>query len=234
MKIDLRIATVSFVAVVAACALSYLFVDIPLLRLFQSTGLATLRRTFEVITRLGVSTPWLVLSAIAAVWFRYVKRDRAAFNTALFVFAAIALSGLAADLLKFLLGRYRPVMFLSRDLYGFRFFSAGYSCNSFPSGHANTITALLMSLYLVFSGPRIAYVLVAVPVIMSRVIIGAHFLSDALFGTYLAILTTLILREIFERHGLSVRRVSAHAKQTGRFFRRNFSSLDDSSERNSQ
>lgn len=234
MKGGFRFATVSFVAVVAACAASYLFLDIPMLRMFQSSGLAAFRRLFEVITRLGVSTPWLVLSALAAIWFRYVKKDRTASNTAFFVFASIAVSGLAADLIKFVVGRYRPVMFLNENLYGFRFFSLGYAYNSFPSGHANTITALLLSLYLVFKGPGTAYILVAVPVIMSRVIIGAHFLSDALFGTYLAVLTTFILRAAFEKHGLTIRAAAVHAKPTWRFLRRKPSSRADKSAPNSQ
>ncbi len=229
MRGGFHLAAASFVAAVAACAVSYLFLDIPMLRLFQGGEFVTCRRVFEWITRLGVSTPYLVVSALAAVWFRYVKKDRTAFNTALFIFACVAVSGLAADLIKFFAGRYRPVMLLNQNLYGFKFFSVGYLYNSFPSGHANTITALLLSLYIVFRGPGIFYILVAVPVIMSRVIIGVHFFSDTLFGAYLAFVTTFLLSAAFEKHGLTIRTAAVHAKPTWRFLRRKPSSREDKS-----
>lgn len=188
--------------VTAVCVGSYILLDVHLLKYFDTYRDTAFRQVFEILTRLGISTPYLVISAAAFVWLRFVKKDIEASNSALFIFLAIAVSGILNNILKVLIGRYRPILFFNEQLYGLKFFAVGYAYNSFPSGHANTVAALFCSLYLLLGGPRLIYPILAIPIIMSRVVIGAHYFSDVLFGSYLAVVTTFFLREVFRKKGL--------------------------------
>ena len=204
MRENLRRIILLSIAVIVACVVGYYFLDIPVLRFFLEERNSTLRNIFGVITPLGLSTPYLVLSALAFLWFRYAHKKIVFSNAALFVFVSVAAAGIANSLFKFVLARCRPTLLISDNLYGFKFFAAGYAYNSFPSGHANTITALLVSLYLVLRGYKFIYVLIALPILLSRVVIGSHYLSDVIFGPYLAFMITLLVKDAFDKHGLKI------------------------------
>ena len=100
----------------------------------------------RAISRLGISTPYLVAAAAGFIYFKFIKKNDVLANSSAFLFAAIALSGLANDLIKVLVGRSRPGLLLSQGIYGFKPFSHQYYYASFPSGHANTIAALCYGL----------------------------------------------------------------------------------------
>ncbi|MHC1729410.1 MAG: YitT family protein [Syntrophobacteraceae bacterium] len=99
-------------------------------------------------------------------------------------------------------------MLLTEGIYGFKHFSHQYLYLSFPSGHANTIAALCYGLYLVWGRFRYLYLLIALAVLASRVIVGSHYPGDVIFGAWLAILVTELIRSGFEKKGLGLRRPS--------------------------
>ncbi len=200
MRRRFRVAFFS-VAVVAACVVSYFFLDLPIALFFASAD-GPLKEFFAAITYLGESTAYLIISGIAAIWYRLAVKRPLFSNMALFVFVSIAASGTLNALIKYVFGRGRPGILADHGIYGFDFFSAGYDYSSFPSGHANTIAALLTALYLIFPRRGYIYVLAAILPVMSRVVIGAHFLSDIIFGSYLGVVTTMLLEQIFEKNGM--------------------------------
>ncbi|NLJ29195.1 phosphatase PAP2 family protein [Desulforhabdus amnigena] len=187
--------------VILFCVFSYYFIDKPVAIYFKSSNYNVFG-LFDFITKFGVSTWYLVISFCAFLFYRYVINNKIYSNQALFVFLSIAVSGLLADLIKLVFGRYRPNMFFDKGLYDFTFFKAKYAFNSFPSGHANTITALTLALYFLYPTYRNIYIIVAISVILSRLVLCSHFVSDVVFGAYLAILTTLYLRNYFDEKGI--------------------------------
>jgi membrane-associated phospholipid phosphatase len=194
---------VTFGAVPVFCALSYFYIDKPLAVHLKSSNYDVLH-IFSLITRLGVSTWYLVTSSLVFLCFRYLNKEKAFAHQALFFFLSVALSGLLADSLKFVFGRYRPNMLFDKGLYGFTLFQSGYAFNSFPSGHANTITAVAVALYFIYPRFKYFYALVAASVIVSRLVLGSHYLGDVVAGSYLGILTTFYLKNIFDRKGISL------------------------------
>ena len=199
-----RSALYPSLAVIAACIVGYEFLDIPVARFFSSHK-GNLTAVFEYITELGKSLPYLIASAAAFVWFGFLRKNRFRAAAAAFIFASVALSGIANDLIKFLVGRSRPDLLLTRQIYWFKPFTIQYSYNSFPSGHANTAAALFYSLYLIRDRYRYICLAMALLIILSRVIVEAHFLSDVLFGAYLGVLVTSLLKTAFEKKGLQLK-----------------------------
>ena len=192
-----RAVLLSF-SVIAACIVSYEFFDRPAAR-FCSTIDGRITFVSELITRLGLSTPYLVAALAGFIYFRFIKKDEITANAAAFLFASIALSGLANDLIKVLVGRSRPGLLLDKDIYGFQPFTDRYYYASFPSGHANTIGALCYGLYKSSGRFKWALLTIALAVMASRVILGAHFPSDVLFGAYLGVVVTELIAAAFEK-----------------------------------
>ena len=93
--------------VIAVCIVSYEFFDQPAAR-FCSTLHGKITYISELITRLGLSTPYLVAALAGFIYFKFIKKNEITANAAAFLFAAVALSGLANDLIKVLVGRSRP------------------------------------------------------------------------------------------------------------------------------
>lgn len=149
----------------------------------------------QIVTHLGSSglylfplgglmllAPWLAQRASS-------RKLRAGFfvlgQHALLFFLAIVGSGLLSTLLKRLIGRARPRL---ADVMGALHFdpaTAKSALASFPSGHTTTAFAVAIFLSVVWSRWRVLFVLLAVMVALSRLIVGAHHLSDVLGGAWL-------------------------------------------------
>ena len=176
----------------AAAAASYFFIDLPLAAV--SRGLdQRIKDFFEVVTVLGESTWSLAAAAFAGLTAHFFWRREDWTRWSLFVFSAVAASGIITDLIKWLAGRWRPKAHFTDQFYGFDFFGVGYEQTSFPSGHATTIWALCLALAVIYPRLRFLWYALAIIVSMSRVIIGAHYLSDIVAGIFVAVMTVIFL-----------------------------------------
>jgi len=199
-----RAVLLSF-SVIAVCIVSFEFFDRPAAR-FCATVDYRIKEIFELITPLGLSTPYLAAALAGFIYLRFVKKNAILANAAAFLLAAVALSGLANDLAKVLVGRSRPGLLISHGVYGFKPFTNQYYYASFPSGHANTIAALCYGLGVVTGRFRHILLSIALAVMASRVIVGAHFPSDVLFGAYLGVVVTELIAVGFEKKGVVITR----------------------------
>lgn len=146
----------------------------------------------KFVTRLG--EPTLYLAAAALVYLIYRKQNRAYVQKARFLIGSIVLSGIVVNLLKGIIGRYRPVEWIKSEHYGFDNFSfLEYTANSFPSGHATTAFAVGISLMLLF--PKYRYVLLMMTgiVALSRVVLYQHYMTDVMAGALVGGVSAYIL-----------------------------------------
>lgn len=165
---------------------------------------------FRVVTIAGESQWYLVPSGLALPllwWLRYRTSPEQtrirqfllwAMAVAGLVFFTIALSGIAANIIKFLVGRARPRLLLE-GIYGFSPVNLAGVYHAFPSGHATTIFALAVVLSHFWPRIRGVWYTAALFVAASRVIINAHFLSDVLTGAFLGASIAIALCHIFTR-----------------------------------
>lgn len=199
MNWKLTVGVTLVVAVVIAVGILYLDKDIAF---YCAAHFTDTRQFFRLVTKIGYGTPYLIGLPILFAYFKWIKGNRSLAEKMLFIFTSIAVSGILNGLLKFVFGRYRPYKMLAESLYGFTFFAVDAAATSFPSGHANLITALALSLSLVFPRLKYLWLSIALPVIMSRVVVGVHFFSDVVFGAYLACMTTGLVYHVFEQKRL--------------------------------
>lgn len=171
---------------------------------------------FQAITFLGRSPGYLLASAGIAIWCFFAARDpgrasdrrsraRATAEAAAFVFATVAIAGIAVNLIKVVVGRLRPSLLLDAGQYGFAPFSFDSTMRSFPSGHATTAFALALALAALWPHRRWWLIAAACLVAASRVAINAHYFGDVLGGALVAIMTTLIVRRFFASRGMAFR-----------------------------
>jgi membrane-associated phospholipid phosphatase len=162
-----------------------------------------------------------------------------------FVFVSIALSGIVANVIKIVVGRGRPKLLDQTGLTGFDPFTLSGTFHSFPSGHTNTAFALAIAVSMMIPRWRGGLLAIATAVGVSRIVVGAHFLTDVIGGAALAVATTWWLRQRFAAHGLvfTKGRMGEYAlRWPGRlipvaanhFFRKGFPRLLPAGERPSQ
>jgi len=177
---------------------SYLLWDIPLTKYCRELN-PDLINIADIITRLGISTWYIVASAILFLFFRYIYKDNLNAARSLFVFLSLSITGIFINVLKWIGGRYRPIELFNHGHFGFGYFGAGYELTSFPSGHAQTAFTLATALTILFPRWGIPFFVVAVTVGISRIILTSHYLSDVIAGAGIGILFTMAVKYFFDR-----------------------------------
>ena len=194
-------------------AISIDLVDRPLAFFFHARD-PDLRALFDLTGRLGLTYGYLTafgLAFVALHWGGALPRlkpfahpMRAFSAIPAFLFFSIAASGIVVDVLKFLFGRTRPKLLFGHGVDDFGWLGLRPDHWSFPSGHSATIVALLTALWFLWPQHVLFYILVAAIVSLSRVAVGAHYLSDVLAGALVAVLTTRGVALTFARSGIDL------------------------------
>lgn len=184
--------------------------DAAAIRLVRA-GNSPLFSAMSAITDIGQSHWYLVPAALLflgaafvdwrAAGFRGRRRLLLLFGQAGFAFAAVALSGLLANLLKIVVGRARPVMFDAVGPHHFEPFSVGYAFASFPSGHATTVGAVTALLVMWFPRYAALWAIVGVFLAATRVAATAHYLSDIAGGFLFGLGFTILAARFLARRG---------------------------------
>ena len=174
-------------------ALSYFYIDQPTAQWCHTHLMQNDKKIFLFITQFGESTFYLIGFAVLALLFHFYFKHPLWANKSLFLFASVAVSGIAVDIVKIIAGRYRPSELFEKGLYGFDFFHLDRALTSFPSGH--TTTAFALAAAIGYLWPRYsAFVWIfALSVGISRIAITAHYPSDVIGGALTGILSVTAL-----------------------------------------
>jgi undecaprenyl-diphosphatase len=118
---------------------------------------------------------------------------------AAYLFLAVAISGIIANLSKYVIGRARPKLSDDNGTFAFDFWSWNADWASVPSGHATTGMAFGVALALLF--PRLFWVFLCLGfwIAASRPFIGVHYPSDMLVGGLLGGATAWLVARAFAR-----------------------------------
>ena len=121
--------------------------------------------------------------------FKY-EELRAAYPVYLLVLLMFGIAGIGGDVLKEILDRPRPFVEYAGQITAF----STAATPAFPSGHATKSTALALPFLFLMPGKdrwhrwaKIVIVIIVIGVCYSRVLLGAHYVSDVLAGVGMAL-----------------------------------------------
>jgi membrane-associated phospholipid phosphatase len=119
----------------------------------------------------------------------------------MFIFLSVAAAGLVTTLLKWGIGRARPVHYEALGAFHFQPFTDD-SFASFPSGHATTAGALFAALALLAPRYRNVFLVVAAGLASCRIVVGMHYLSDVVAGLAIGAWIAYFTASMFARYGI--------------------------------
>lgn len=188
-----KTAMYAVIAFIIYLALFFFFdktIDLWVYTTFSNTWLFHLGRGISCLAtgsyvKLGIAFCFILI----LVGDSGIKRQGTKFLLYICICGAIAI--VIGDGLKYLLGRYRPIMLFEHNLYGLHFFSSEWALNSTPSGHTLRAFAILTALSMLYRRFTVVFMSMAVLIGVSRVAVTAHYPSDIVFGAFIGIFTAL-------------------------------------------
>ncbi|HEY4143368.1 MAG TPA: phosphatase PAP2 family protein [Pseudolabrys sp.] len=124
-----------------------------------------------------------------------------------FLFAAIAVPGIATNAIKYVIGRARPFVGGSPDAFLYEPFNGTAAYASMPSGHTTTALSVLVAFGILWPRLRPYLLIYALLICISRVVVTAHHPSDVMGGAVMGALGVLLVARYFalRRLGFSIR-----------------------------
>jgi membrane-associated phospholipid phosphatase len=114
-----------------------------------------------------------------------------------FLFLAIGLPGLFVTIVKRLIGRARPYIGGHIDPFAYMPLVWRPEYASMPSGHATTAVAAAFAIGAIWPRTRLVMWLYAVTIMVSRVAVLAHHVSDVIAGALVAAVGVYLIRRWF-------------------------------------
>ena len=201
-----------YISVILFLPFSYFYLDKPIAEYFLAHA-STYEALGDFLSIFGESN-WYFATAIGGfLIFRFFKKNELYTQRFLFLLYINLFSGFLSLILKNLFGRIRPWGLRNGgDEYGFLLFqnfdmgivekfkihfktieNAATTYTSFPSGHATTLFAVAVYLWLLFPKQRIIWIGIALLLVSGRIMASDHFLSDITAGALLGTLSTLYM-----------------------------------------
>lgn len=116
-----------------------------------------------------------------------------------YVFTSTAAANLSVHVAKYLVGRSRPVTIEDVGAYEISPFALDWVAQSFPSGHSAAIAALAGACSLMVPRNALAWLLFAIAIGITRVVVGAHYPSDVAAGLFLGLWIAVATSFVFAR-----------------------------------
>ncbi len=110
-------------------------------------------------------------------------------------------------MLKFTLGRFRPIMLIRYNQYDLAFFQLKSLMHSMPSGHAGAAFAAAGSISIFYPRLKVLAFICGTLVLISRVLLLKHFASDIIMGAAIGgLLPYWLMHGINKIHNLKLSR----------------------------
>ena len=144
-----------------------------------------LGQTAKIISTIFNDKILLLIMVLLSAFLFWIKEAK----KAIFIFFSAGFGGLILFIIKYTVQRVRPLP----EVF------SGYS---FPSGHSTIIVVFFLSLLFIINKKEIlsmlaTFVIIAVPV--SRVVLGAHFLSDVVAGLLLGSIVVDFMKVYYKK-----------------------------------
>lgn len=167
---------------------AFLYLDKNIAIYFHSLNFGDSLLILTFITNLGMSKLYLFGLPLLSIGILYFSsKKNLAIKIALLWFLVFYAS-IITFLLKNLLGRARPQLLFDKNIFGFFGWNLDGAFHSFPSGHTTVVTSLLIGLTILFPRHFIYWLIFAILVMLTRILLTFHYLSDVLVTSYIIFL----------------------------------------------
>lgn len=183
------------------CLFSYFLIDIPLAKYFEHLS-GPLEMASKLITDLIDPKYHYFLWPILYFSLRFLWNNPTWANRCLLILQSIPLTNLAVELVKCTLGRARPELLFSQDLYGFTYLTTANAFKSFPSGHACTIGAICGAFACFYPRATLPLVIGAFVLAFTRIVLCYHYFSDIVAGITIGILISQWIYSIMRKKNI--------------------------------
>ena len=180
----IALAAVALVTLVAA-----FFLDHAAAAWISAHSSPELKRAMQTVSRVG-DWPAHVAAGLIGIAIAFVAKSKMWMRIFLAMLVALALAGVTGRAIKFATGRARPSVRTEVHWNGPRF-SSKY--HAFPSGHVASSTAFFVALFLARKKIGTPLLLIPILIALSRVVVGAHYLSDVIFAAILGVICALLV-----------------------------------------
>lgn len=178
---------------------SFVFIDKPLAEYLLKLSPSRIAPWLNVFTHIGLGVIYLLGLFTAALFFRYLYKNRLLEMQAWFLWVSVLFCSSICLVLKIFLGRARPDMWFGWHIYGFHGFHTDSIYWSFPSGHTATIMSVVFGLAVLFPRYGIWAMLFGLLVAISRILLIQHYLSDVLMAAWIALVSVGLVRWVFQK-----------------------------------
>lgn len=197
--------------------LAYVFLDKPWATSLHQLALGTQYPVLEWITQLGRTVMYLTLLPLLALCVRYSKRCHLASTQRAssarlarerskklewrvwFLWLSVLATTAPTFLLKNGLGRARPELLFTQNIYGFFGWHLDSLYHSCPSGHAVLIATGLFSMTILMPRYRWLWAVLCGLIMLTRVVLTYHYLSDVLIAFYMVVIEYRIILYVIGR-----------------------------------
>jgi undecaprenyl-diphosphatase len=141
----------------------------------------------------------LIVVAVVSPYLPGTSRSRLlGFGTRLqYLFFAVLMPVLAGEVIKWIVGRGRPFVGGEANAFNFAHFAGTEAYASFPSSHAITSAALAFAVSALWPQARVAMIIYALLIAMSRLVLLAHHPSDVVAGALVGVVGAMSVRYWF-------------------------------------
>ena len=161
-------------------------------------GLATivmyLKKTYDLRNDPTTHMHWFNIKFLTRDAYAKLKN-----SNAFLVFCSLVLSGVFVEVLKFVIGRARPIFFDEFGIVGFFPGTFEWAFNSMPSGHTALSFAGLVMLGMLMPRFKVLTWGLAILIGLSRVAIGAHWPTDVILGAFVGMVAADVVLAIVRR-----------------------------------
>jgi len=182
-RIWIALATVAVIALVAA-----FFLDQAAAAWIGAHSSPELKRAMQTVSRVG-DWPAHLIAGLLGIAIAFVMKSKTWMRIFLAMLVALALAGVTARVVKLATGRARPSVKTEAHWNGPRY-SSKY--HAFPSGHTASSTAFFVALFLKRKKIGAPLLLIPVLIALSRMVVGAHYLSDVTFAAILGVICAVL------------------------------------------
>jgi membrane-associated phospholipid phosphatase len=184
-----RIIWIALIALALLAVVAAFFLDQSIAIWINAHSSPQLKQVMRMVSRVG-DWPAHAIAGTIGIAIAFVTKSKVWVRIFLAMLIALALAGVTTRAIKIATGRARPSVKTEAHWNGPQF-SSKY--HAFPSGHTASSTAFFVALFLARKKISAPLLLIPILIALSRMIVGAHYLSDVIFAAILGVICALLV-----------------------------------------